>query len=302
MSIASRVCLVSVSIFAVAAGASTQTLSAIDRSIARGDAAWERRSEGYDPNGYARLEPVLESIAAYENALEADPDALEAHWRLLRAWFFAGEFTTRDDATQIERFERGKQQAERSFEALDRAARDGAAWRERDPSRIGESFTEALHPAVARIQLWSALLWASWARETGVVAAVRSGAILKMRRQAERVIALDGTLEGGAAHRLLSRLHAQLPRIPFYTSWVDRDQAFAELERALATGPEHPGNRVLKALTWLDLAPERRGEALAILESVAQSEPTGENLVEQLAIRRAARERLAKERERSSAG
>jgi hypothetical protein len=72
------------------------------------------------------------------------------------------------------------------------------------------------------------------------------------------------------------------------------------VERALAIAPEHPGNHLLLAMTLLDLHPERRDEALEVLERVSVIEPRPATTVEDLAVRREARERL--EEERASVG
>jgi hypothetical protein len=74
------------------------------------------------------------------------------------------------------------------------------------------------------------------------------------------------------------------------------------MERALAVAPDLLGNRVLFGLTLLDVAPARRAEALAALAAAAVAEPDGEAVVEALAIRRTARERLAAERARGERG
>jgi hypothetical protein len=94
----------------------------------------------------------------------------------------------------------------------------------------------------------------------------------------------------------LAELHRSLPRVPFYTGWVDREQAFVELDRAMAIAPMFPGNQLLYGLTLLELAPHRRAQALGLLEQVAALEPDPGEKAEQLAMRAAARDRLEEER------
>ena len=54
--------------------------------LARGDAAWSRRAEGHAAGtGRAAAGPIGEAIAAYERALQQQPDRLDAYWKLLRA-------------------------------------------------------------------------------------------------------------------------------------------------------------------------------------------------------------------------
>jgi hypothetical protein len=77
------------------------------------------------------------------------------------------------------------------------------------------------------------------------------------------------------------------------TGWVDRDLALPMVERAYAMAPANPGNRLLLALTLLDLVPERRDEAIDLLDQVGRLEPRSSMLIEDLAMRREAQERLA---------
>jgi len=107
------------------------------------------------------------------------------------------------------------------------------------------------------------------------------------------VVALDPTLEHGGAYRMLGALHRSMPHVPLYTGWVDHKKAFVELDRAMAIAPAFPGNQLLYGLTILELAPQRREEAIALLDRVAVLEPDPVQRVEQLAMRAAARERLA---------
>ena len=98
----------------------------------------------------------------------------------------------------------------------------------------------------------------------------------------------------GGALRLLARLHAKLPKVPFVSGWVDRALAIPAAERALSTNPDDSGNQLLMALTLIDLAPEDRGaEARDLLLRVADAEPRADLLVEDLTVQAAARKRLA---------
>jgi hypothetical protein len=80
--------------------------------------------------------------------------------------------------------------------------------------------------------------------------------------------------------------------VPFVSGWVDRGQALALIERAYALAPANPGNRLLLALTLLDLAPGRRSEALDLLDQVGRLTPRPSMRIEDLAMRKEARERL----------
>ena len=63
-------------------------------AIARGDAAWDRRAEGH-VGANASPGPIGEAIAAYEQALKAQPERLECYWKLLRAEHYRGQFVAK---------------------------------------------------------------------------------------------------------------------------------------------------------------------------------------------------------------
>jgi hypothetical protein len=113
-----------------------------------------------------------------------------------------------------------------------------------------------------------------------------------MHDYAEQSLALDPSVDRGGALRLLSRLHATLPRVPFVSVWVDRDRALPLAERAHALDAAHPGNRLILALALLERAPGRSSEARELLESVANAEARSDFLAEDLAILEQARDEL----------
>lgn len=265
-------------------------------ALARGDAAYARRDEGGDEEGRARPEPIADAVAAYDEAVAAAPHALAPRWRLLRALYFSGDFASPTPADADLELDRATTESERAKDLLAAHLGGRAALDELEPEALLAALAPAEVADAGALYFWSAVVWAAWGREHGLVGAVREGLAARIYRDAQVALALDEAIEAGGAHRLLARLHATLPRVPFLSPWVDRAQALPELERALELAPAHPGNRLLYALTLLELAPERRGEALALLEEVAVLEPRADERSEDLAMRRSARERLAEER------
>lgn len=272
-------------------------LGARGGDLARGDALWDARARGAN-EGRPLVAPIRGAVQAYERALEARPEGLEARWKVLRALHFEGEFASADAKHACETFDRGCEIAEAGLERL---ARDlGSA------QRLDELAPDAVRALLdsggiapqdaARLHFWSAIHWAAAARARGLLAAVRDGAANRLHRYASLAIALEPDYDEGGALRLLGRLHASLPRVPFVSGWVDRSQALPLIERAWSIAPENPGNRLLLALTLLDQAPEREGEADRLLEQVAELVPRPSMRVEDLAMQRAARERRRESR------
>ena len=126
----------------------------------------------------------------------------------------------------------------------------------------------------------------------GLLTIVREGVANRLFEYARRAVALDPALERGGGYRLLSRLHAEVPHVPFISGWVDRKQVLPDAQRAFSIDPNDPGNRVILAVALIERAPARRAEAIALLGSVIEQPPRPSLLAEDLAIREEARRRL----------
>jgi hypothetical protein len=257
--------------------------------LARADALWAERANG-QRDGKARAEPIGAAIAAYEAALAAQPDSLEAHWKLLRALWFSAEFASDDVELERRTYERGLEVAERAYAVL--AARVGGAdaIAAAEPEELRLRLAPRDRSDAAHLYFWSAINLGAWSRIAGLLRAVRAGVATRLHDATLRSIALDPDVEQGGAIRLLSRLHSELPRVPLLSGWVDHAQAVPLAERALAEYPQHPGNAYLLGLAILSHAPERRAHALALIERTAQLEPRPDHVVEDVALREAARE------------
>jgi tetratricopeptide (TPR) repeat protein len=262
--------------------------------VERGDAAWRARAlDARD--GTPRLEPIERAIRAYEQALVAAPRDLAVRWKLLRALHFAGAFAAPTEAEARGFYERALDVAEVGLDGLAERAGAGERLDTLDAAAVAARVDRAglARGDVARLHFWAALHWGAWSRTVGLLSAVRQGVAGRLYRYTTLALELEPGYDEGGALRLLGRLHAELPRVPWLTSWVDRDAAVPLVTRAYEMAPENPGNRLLLALTLLDLEPDRRAEARALLDQVARLTPRPSMRIEDLAMRQAAREWLA---------
>jgi len=280
-------------LFALVICASSVRAGASELSLA--DAFWARRAEG-QANAVARPEPVRSAIAGYERALAADPRSLEAHWKLLRAFWFSADFTSANESEERRTYEQAHAVAERAFALLAERTGGRATLDTLTPEALAARLPEPDHRDAAELYFWHAVNLGAWSRIAGLLEAVRAGVAGRIHEATLRSIALDPGVEQGGAIRLLSRLHSELPRVPLLSGWVDHAQAVPLAERALTEYPQHPGNAYLLGLALLSNAPERRADAIQLIESTAKLEPRSDQLVEDLAIQLDARERLAQER------
>lgn len=240
--------------------------------IAKGDRAWASRAETVD----GRLADPERSEAAvrhYRAALDADPASLEARWKLLRALHYVVEFTdASEDRTQS------------AMQSATDLARDSVERLDEDRGADADR---------ARVSFWSAIAWGARAQRVGLLTIVREGVATRMRDLAERSLDVDPGVDQGGALRLLSRLHGDLPRVPFVSGWVDRERALPLAERAYEQYPDHVGNPLVLALALLAEGDEHRDRARALLERARDAPIDPGMRVEQLAIREQAREALA---------
>ncbi|HEY5658920.1 MAG TPA: hypothetical protein VIY27_14110 [Myxococcota bacterium] len=265
--------------------------------LARGDAAWAARAVG-EREGLPLTGPIGEARQAYEAALAARPDDLEARWKLLRALHFEGDFCGLDEKGRRAILDRGREVAEAGLDPLARAIGAQEHLDRMELERLAELLDAAgiRRSDVARFYFWSAINWGAWSRVVGLLGAVRQGVANRLHRYTLVAVALEPGYEEGGPFRLLGRLHAELPRVPILSGWVDRSKAIPLIENAYDLAPSNPGNRLLLALTLLELAPERREEAIALLRQVEDVTPRPSMRIEDLAVREQARRRLAAER------
>ena len=258
--------------------------------LARGDAAYERRSEGHR-GGQAAAGPIAEAIAAYEAAVRQRPADLTARWKLLRALYFQGEHAAATQDARRAAFDRGRKAAEQGLDQL--AAKVGGRQRldGLPPAELAKALAGAGVPADQSVPLflWSGVHWGLWGDAFGKLAAARQGVGDKIRRYGEVAKTIDDRYDDGAAHRLLGRLHSAAPKIPLVTGWVDRGTAVAELRRAVEVGPDEPLNHLYLAEALLEHHPGKKAEALQILRRVAERAPSPSRVVENEKARAQAR-------------
>lgn len=242
-------------------------------SLEDADRAWSRRAEGAQAER-AAPGPVAEAIAAYEDVLDADPRNLEVIWKLQRALHYQGEFTKLSPGRRASLWERGTELAERAIAVL----HGDTPWNERDPAAVAASIED--RTTAGAVHFWAAVHWGLWGETKGALPAVRKGIAKRIRDHGVCAIELDETYERAGPHRLVGRLHAVAPRVPFFTGWIDRDLALRHLERAVELAPEDLYNRLYLAEARLGLRPELRDLAILELEAIVAAQPDPEHLVE----------------------
>ncbi|MAJ58831.1 MAG: hypothetical protein CBC48_02025 [bacterium TMED88] len=246
--------------------------SVLHAEMAAGDRAWSSRAAKVEGD---RADPKNIEIAIdeYRSTLSESPESLEARWKLLRALQYAVDFTSVSEKKQTSYVDEAVSVAQTQDEVSQNA-----------------TGTQADQ---ARVLFWSSIAWGMRAQRVGLLTIVRQGVAKRMQQDAEQSLKLDPAVDQGGALRLLSRLNATLPKVPFVSGWVDRKKVLPLAERAYQLDPAHPGNQLILALALIDRAPDRQQEAETLLEKVADLTPRTEFYVEDLQIRQQARDSLA---------
>ena len=275
-----------------AAPNASKSIGNSDAALAEADRLWARRAEGAQGAG-ALPGPIDAVIGACRHAIVEEPGSLESRWRLMRALYFKGEYTTADPTQKRNIFDAGRVVGDEALSIIRR-------WALAASPRVKANATPVELVPVVRGQksvlacfYWAGVDWGKWALVFGKSAAVKQGAAAKIRDDATAAIALDPSFEDGGGYRVLGRLHHQTPSIPFFTGWASREEALKNLRLAHKVAPRNFINRLYLAEAMWDYEKTKRPEARAMLESLMGDTPSAEFPVEDRKTQDEARALLA---------
>ena len=234
--------------------------------VAEGDRHFASRAQG-SQHGRAKAEPVNAAIAAYQRAVAANPNDLEARWKLLRAMRFKGAYVAANNEEKKVIYGAAKKAGEEALAVVNRllAARNVKA---NAPEKAVAAAVHAI-PGAAEVFLYDAINWGEWALAYGKLAAAREGAADRIKREATIAYLVDPKLEGGAAPRVLGRLHDQTPKIPFLTGWVSEKEALRFLNESQKIDPTNKLTIVFLAEAMVANDSSTKARAIQMLKSAA---------------------------------
>lgn len=244
-----------------------------------GDAAWQRRAEGFEVSGRANRQYGRAALDAYRRALEQDPSDIALHFKLMEAIYFYGEFIS-DDASEKRRLY--EDSVRLSAAILKQARREAGASAELESEPLREQARRySAVPYSAKAHFWAAINWGLWGMSHSYFASARKDVAERIRRHATLLSLIDERYADAGGYRLLGRLHALTPQIPFFTGWIDRERAVVLLRKAYRISQADLRNALFLAEAILDEEPQHREEARQLLKEVAETAPSEEFLVEQ---------------------
>ncbi len=269
------------------------SLASVSNDLALGDHAWSQRAEGHQ-GSRAAAEPIQKAINAYQKALNAEPENLEARWKLLRAFHFKGEFVLEVNARR-DLFIEGREITKTGILQIEQEYGLSKSLFRMKPAEL--AIAVGKQAVVGEFFFWGSANWGLWGQYSGRLISALTGVVNKIRLFSETMVLMDDSIENGGAHRLLGRFNARVPRIPFITWWVSKDLAISELRLSLKIAPDSLLSKIYLAEALLKFRPEEKEEALNLLQNIVINEPDPSRLVEDIRVIEDARVLLAKSAE-----
>jgi tetratricopeptide (TPR) repeat protein len=261
--------------------------------VAEGDQHWAQRAEG-QVAGHAKAAQIDAAIGAYQKAITANPNDLDARWKLLRSLRFKGEYvaSSNDDKKKI--YADAKKAGDDALAVVGRAlaAKGVSSITKASEKQVADAARTV--PGAPEIFLWDSVNWGEWALAYGKMAAAREGAADRIRREATIAELVDPKMEGAAPSRVLGRLHDQTPRIPFITGWASSKEAVRFLTESFKIDPTNKITRVFLAEAMVNNNSGTKAEAVKMLRETVSAPNDPNYEVEQAAATEDAKALLKK--------
>ncbi len=233
--------------------------------VAEGDKHFAARAEGAQ-GSRASAAQIDQAIAAYQRAVAANANDLEAQYKLLRAYRFKGAYVARTSDEKKAIYGAAKTAGEKALVAVQRVLASKGVKASASEKQIADAI-RGVNGAGA-VYLWDAINWGEWALAYGKLAAARQGAADRIKREATIAMLVDPRLEDGAPARVLGRLHDQTPRIPFITGWASSKEAVKFLEESMKIDPPNKLTLVFLAEAMVSNDGSTKAKAIQMLKGV----------------------------------
>ncbi|HEX2835714.1 MAG TPA: tetratricopeptide repeat protein [Thermoanaerobaculia bacterium] len=241
------------------------TAAPLFAQVPEGDQHFAARAQGAQ-GAHAVAGQIDAAIAAYQRALAANPNDLEAHYKLLRAYRYKGAYVTRTNDEKKAVYAAAKAAGAAALKVVERMTAAKGVKANASEKQVADAIRGTR--AAAEVYLWDAVNWGEWALAYGKLAAARQGAADRIKREATIAMLVDPRLEEGAPARVLGRLHDQTPRIPFLTGWASSKEAVRFLEESMKIDPPNKLTLVFLAEAMVSNDSSTKPKAIQMLKGV----------------------------------
>jgi tetratricopeptide (TPR) repeat protein len=233
------------------------------------DSLFAQRSAVFDADKIlADSANVNKSISLYKQILDTSADAKvknEAAWKILQAYFFKALFTTTFDKEKVKIFSKGV--------------------------TIGEKLIEEFPESVA-VNCWFGIVLGYLGELDSKINSAKNGIPGRVKKIAEKVIALDPNYLGAGGYRMYGRLNFVVPSVPLVMSWPSKKKSLEYLEKAYKIAPDYLFNQLYFAEVLLDQKQTER--AIPILKSIVSTREIRHGIALDTYIKRKAKQLLEK--------
>jgi len=169
----------------------------------------------------------------------------EAVWRGLQAYYYKGHFVAQTNKQKQQVYNTG--------------------------IKFGEPYVDEF-PDSAELHCWMGILWSRWAEVYGIFAAARKGVAGKVKFFAEKTIQLDEDYLGAGGYRMLGMVHLEVPNIPLFLSWPNKDKGLELLKKGHEMAPHDLFNKYYYAVGLLEF--DYKAQAREMLNAVINETET----------------------------
>lgn len=233
---------------------------------AEGDRQYAARATGAN-GAHATAAPIDAAIAAYQRAIAQNPNDVDAHGKLLRAYRYKGAYVATSNDEKKKVYGDAKTAGQRALAVVGKLL-TARGVKPDAPEKTVADAARAI-PGAGEVYLWDAINWGEWALAYGKMAAARQGAADQIKRGATIAHLIDPALEMGAPSRVLGRLHDQTPRIPLITGWASSKEAVKFLEESLKHDPTNKITLVFLAEALASNDSKTKPRAIQLLRTAA---------------------------------
>lgn len=201
---------------------------------------------------------INKAIELYKKVVETASGAEkeEATWKLMRAYYFKGKYTTNDSEAKKKIYDLGKE--------------------------LGKSALEEFPESVG-IHLFSAIVWGVWGEEYGIMKAARQGVAGKIKEHCEKVVQLDPNFDEAGGYRVLGRVYFKAPKIPLILGWPSKKKAVEILEQSIKIAPKNLNTRQFLAEALY--SQDQKDRAIQIMKDILAETETIEGVAEDAVIK-----------------
>lgn len=218
------------------------------------DELWEQRGDNFNQETLlADSTNINNAIALYKKFLTTATDAEKeaATWKLIRAYYFKGGYTTNDSEMKKKIFDLGKDLGNKAVEA---------------------------YPESAGINLFLAIVWGVWGEEYGILQAAKNGVAGKIKTYCEKAIEIDPNFDEAGGYRVLGRVYFKAPKIWPILRWPSKEKAVEILKKARELAPH---NLITQQFLAEALHAEgQKDEAVKLMKGILAHEGVAEGIAE----------------------